>query len=160
MEPNDPFDALVRPSEGSRLTVYDDATGKPIVPGTLVRGHPTIGIGRALDTHGISVTEEALLYQNDKRAVYLSVATALPWFPSLDATRQAVIASMAFQMGLGGLLQFHNTLSLVQAGKYDAAAAEMLESLWAKETPARANLLASVLRSGDISSAQSASTLT
>lgn len=29
--------------EGLRLTVYDDATGKPIVAGSRVVGNPTIG---------------------------------------------------------------------------------------------------------------------
>ena len=38
--------------EGIRMLVYDDATGRPIGPGTLVRGHPTIGIGTDSDLKG------------------------------------------------------------------------------------------------------------
>ena len=51
--------------EGQLLTVYDDATGAAIKPGTSVKGHPTIGIGRALDVHGISAAEAAYLLGND-----------------------------------------------------------------------------------------------
>jgi len=147
----DAFDQLVIPAEGSRLTVYDDATGKPIVPGYTVIGHPTIGVGRCLDTHGISAEEEQTLYQNDKQAVYAALGSALSWFGTLDTVRQAVIASMAFQLGIGGLLQFHNTLTYVQNGNYAEAASNMLSSLWAQQTPARAKMLASVMTTGVMS---------
>lgn len=56
---------MLRAEEGLRLTVYDDATGKPIKPGTLVKGHPTIGIGRALDVNGITEAEAEYLKAND-----------------------------------------------------------------------------------------------
>ena len=43
--------ARLTDEEALRFVVYDDATGRPIVPGTHVIGHPSIGIGRALDVH-------------------------------------------------------------------------------------------------------------
>lgn len=54
--------------EGKRRFVYDDATGAPLSPGVLCKGHPTVGIGRALDVHGISVVEGQLLRANDIQA--------------------------------------------------------------------------------------------
>lgn len=146
----DAFDQLVMPEEGSRLQVYDDATGKPITPGSICKGHPTIGRGRALDTHGISQTEEEMLYQNDKTGVYAGLQSKLPWWDGLDPPRQAVVASLAFQMGLGGLLTFHDMLTYLSTKNFDYAASSLLASQLAKQTPARANLLANVLKTGQV----------
>ena len=46
--------------EGVRLRVYDDATGEPLHPGMTLKGHPSIGYGRALDVNGISLKESKL----------------------------------------------------------------------------------------------------
>lgn len=54
--------------EGKRNFVYDDATGHAIGPGTHCVGHPTIGVGRALDVHGISMSEGQLLNAHDALA--------------------------------------------------------------------------------------------
>jgi lysozyme len=55
---------------------------------------------------------------------------------------------MAFQMGTEGLLGFERTLSLIRDGKYENAAAAMLQSKWAQQTPARAKRMADQMRSG------------
>jgi hypothetical protein len=34
---------LVKTAESFRRFAYDDATGKPLVPGDTIKGHPTIG---------------------------------------------------------------------------------------------------------------------
>jgi lysozyme len=146
----DAFDTLVMNEEGLRFQVYDDATGKPIIPGYIVVGHPTIGYGRALDTHGISVSEVTVLYQNGKQAVYKDLGIALSWFNGLDTVRQAVLASMAFNMGVAGLLQFHDTLAAVQAGNWQAVHDAMLASEWAKQLPLRSNQLAAIMYSGSL----------
>jgi lysozyme len=134
--------------EGLRLYVYDDATGKPIVPGTFVKGHPTIGIGRALDTHGITEEECGVLFRDDIDAVAKQLHDAMPWAFDLDDARLDVLLEMAFNMGIAGLQKFKNTLADVQAGNYAKAADEMLESLWAKQVGARAQRLAQQMRTG------------
>jgi hypothetical protein len=40
---NDALTTQIMADEGLRLTVYDDATGKPIVASSRVVGNPTIG---------------------------------------------------------------------------------------------------------------------
>lgn len=140
---------LLTKDEGVRLTVYDDATGQAIKPGSHVIGHPTIGIGRALDTHGLTQREAAELLHNDMWAVSGEIYKRLPWVEQLDEVRQVVLASMAFQMGVDGLLGFHDTLQAVQAKAYTRAAQEMLSSHWAQQTPARAKRLAEMMRTGE-----------
>jgi lysozyme len=139
---------MLEREEGLRLTVYDDATGKAIVPGTLVVGHPSIGIGRALDVRGISTGEADFLLENDINEVLAQVREELPYFDGLSARRQVVLLAMAFQMGIGGLLGFRNTLAMVKAGDYSGAATGMLNSRWAKQTPARARRMSDIMRDG------------
>lgn len=133
--------------EGVRLVVYDDATGKPIVPGTTVKGHPTIGIGRCLDTEGITLVEAHELLQDDIEGI-INTLSAQPWWGGLNDTRRAVLVCMAYQMGVTALLSFKNTLAHVAAGQYAQAADEMLNSVWARQTPARAKRMADMMRHG------------
>ena len=53
--------ALLTADEGMRLDLYDDKTSKTIKPGSVVEGHPTIGVGRALDVFPLT-REEGQLY--------------------------------------------------------------------------------------------------
>lgn len=147
-----PVDAMLETmlgrDEGSRLRVYDDATGEPIVPGTTVKGHPTIGTGRALDTHGISSAEADYLLMSDIVNVQLEAEKAFPWYDGLTTERKAVIASMLFQLGLGGVQGFHQFLSAMEYQNWSRAAAEMRSSKWYEETPARAERLAVQMETG------------
>lgn len=123
--------------EGYRQFVYNDTLG-----------HPTVGFGRALDTRGVTRDEATTLLGNDIAAFTAEVRAALPWTLSLDETRLGVLVEMAFQLGTDGLLKFHQTLGCIQRGDWDGAATQMLGSLWAKQTPARAQELAEIVRSG------------
>jgi lysozyme len=143
-----PLAALLAREEGLRLAVYDDATGKPLLPGMRLVGHPTIGIGRCLDRKGISRAEALALLENDTAEVRAQVAAALPWSAALGEARRMVLEAMAFQMGIAGLLKFRLTLAAIERGDFAAAAEGMLASAWARQTPARAARMAALLREG------------
>jgi lysozyme len=120
--------------EGAESCAYQDSLG-----------YWTIGVGRLIDSRkggGLSNEEIEFLLENDIRAKTREVLLALPWMPRLSEPRQAVLIGMAFQMGVSGLLQFKRMLSAVEDGQYFEAAAQMVESTWAKQTPARAQRLA------------------
>lgn len=137
---------LIR-DEAIKLVVYDDATGEPIVVGTTVRGHPTIGIGRALDVHGITSDEASYLLQNDIARTVHQLGT-LDWFDVMDAVRQRAVVNMAFQMGFGGVSTFHTMISCIRAQDWHGAAAAALQSRWATQTPERAARVTKLLESG------------
>ena len=139
---------MLRAEEGLRLTVYDDANGQPIRPGSVVVGHPSVGWGRALDVRGITAEEAEALLAADVDAIFAALNEHLPWWQGLTPRRQAVVAAMCYQMGLAGLLKFRATLRAMQLGDYDTAAHGMLASLWAKQTPARAKRMAAQMREG------------
>lgn len=134
--------------EDIRLHVYDDATGEPLHPGMTLKGHPTIGIGRALDTNGISREEAQMLLRDDMIRCTDDLLRALPWIDDLNPVRQRVLANMAFNLGTAGLLQFHAALTLCQKGDYTGAANEMLKSQWAKQVGDRAIRLSNRMRMG------------
>lgn len=144
---NNLFD-LLRRDESLRLTVYDDATGKPIVPGTLVKGHPSIAYGRALDVEGVTKDESEYLLANDVSRVKIDLATAMPWITTLAEPRQAVLQSLAYNMGLAGLETFKLMLAAVESGDFNLAASEMLRSKWMGQVGDRAIRLANQMRTG------------
>ena len=123
--------------EGLRLKPYKDSVGKL-----------TIGIGRNLDDRGISHATAEQMLEEDIDLVLSQLEDKLPFFKGLDVVRQRVLADMCFNLGINGLLGFHNTLSFIEEGRYDAAATNMLLSKWAKQVGPRAHTLARMMREG------------
>lgn len=150
---DDPFDMLkmvqeLTNDEGRFLKVYDDATGRPIRPGTIVKGHPTIGIGRCLDIKGLSSSEVTYLLANDIDD-YRDELNGQGWYVGLDPVRQRAIVNMRHQLGLAGLLSFHAMIEALSIHSWAEAATAARASAWFKETPARANRIIAMLLTGD-----------
>lgn len=76
------------------------------------------------------------------------VSSVFGWFATLNGIRQGVLVEMAFQLGLAGLLGFTRMLSDCRFSNFVGAAAEMLNSDWHKETPARCEALAEIMKMG------------
>lgn len=115
-------------------------------------GYWTIGVGRLVDARkggGLSEDEIEYLLANDVRQKTAEVRALCPFFDALNEPRQAVLVGMAFQMGAAGLAQFRQTLAAVRDERFANAAALMLQSLWAKQTPARANRMARQMETGE-----------
>lgn len=126
--------------EGTVLTEYKDHLG-----------FSTIGTGRLIDKRkggGISQDEADYLLDNDINKRHAELLRRAPWMAGLDPARFGVMLNMAFQMGVEGLFGFKNTLAMVKDGDYDGAAKGMLQSLWAKQTPARAQRLSKQMATG------------
>ena len=124
--------------EGMRLKPYRDSVGKL-----------TIGCGRNLDDVGISRGEAMGLLANDVERVMSQFDRAIPWWwTRLDGIRRAVLVDMGFNMGIQALLGFKATLGVVQAGRYELAAQDMLASRWAGQVGRHADDLAQMMRSG------------
>tara|TARA_R100000700_G_C3104941_1_gene100418 strand:+ start:86 stop:520 length:435 start_codon:yes stop_codon:yes gene_type:complete len=65
---------------------------------------------------------------------------------SINDTAKEVIIEMVFQLGIGGVGKFKNMWSALDREDYGEASFQMLDSLWAKQTPARAGKLAGKMR--------------
>lgn len=134
--------------EGYRVLAYDDATGMVIRPGYTMKGHPTVGVGRCLDTMGLRDEEISYLLAGDITE-RLDGLKSFSWFTSLDGVRQRAIVNMAFQLGRDGLLEFTSMIKAIAAKDYAAAAYLGLQSKWASETPARAMRVMTMLKTGE-----------
>lgn len=124
--------------EGFRPHAYQDSVGKL-----------TIGIGRNLDDVGISHEEALVLLANDVKCARILLADRLPWtVTALDEARKGVLINMCFNMGIFRLLEFKQFLAALQAADYKLAAAQMLDSKWAKQVGGRAQRLAAQIETG------------
>lgn len=136
------FAALLRRHEGMVLHAYADSLG-----------YTTIGIGRCIDKRvggGISASEAWYLLQNDISRIEGELDRELPWWRDLDDVRQLVLASMCFQMGVGKLLRFTNTLAAIKDGRWADAGLGVRSSLWYRQTPRRAEEMAVMLETGQM----------
>jgi GH24 family phage-related lysozyme (muramidase) len=136
------------PEEAVRLYVYDDATGQAIRAGTVCRGNPTIGIGRNLAANGISAAEADLMCVNDINRVAADLDNRLSWWRKLSPVRQRQILDLAFNMGVGGLLNFTHFLAAMQAGHWPDAVAELQQSHWWQEVGTRGPAIADRILTG------------
>ena len=128
---------LVR-HEGLRLKPYRCTAGKL-----------TIGIGRNLDDRGISQKEAYAMLGRDIQDCEQWLIDEIPdVYCGLDEIRQSVLLNMCFNLGIKGLLEFKNTLSLIGAGDWERAANNMLASRWAKQVGLRAIELSELMRKG------------
>lgn len=142
-------DQLMR-DEGCKLGAYKDSLG-----------FWTIGFGHKLNVpsdEGCNVLwtmdqAHANLIE-DIRVKFMALRAALPWVDDLDVVRRGALTNMAFNMGIGvkggkhGLLSFSGFLGLMEAHKFEEAAADEMHTLWAKQVGARATRLSEQIRRG------------
>ena len=130
--------AQLKVHEGVRSKVYLDT-----------EGIETIGVGRNLRDRGLSDDEIEFLLANDIRDFQEEVDRTFGWWSDLDDVRQRVIVDMAFNMGRGSLSKFKNTLGHIEAGRYEEASVEMLDSKWARQVGNRAQCLSNMMKTGE-----------
>lgn len=116
----------------------------------VTQGKLTIGIGRNLDDVGMSEMEVLYLQENDVTRVAIELDHTFPWFQSLNTSRRIVILSMAFNLGIHGLKNFRNMIQAIEAGDFELASLEMLQSSWSIQVKGRADRLADIMKNGHI----------
>jgi lysozyme len=146
---------MLRREEGNALKAYPDPVS---------HGDPwTIGVAHT----GPEVVEGLVWTQAQADATFevdvdhaeAECRGAFPWFDQLNEARQAVLIGMVFQMGLGhaphagaegtGLLGFPKALAAIHDQRWHDALGQLLDSRWAKQTPARALRMARQMETGE-----------
>ena len=122
----------IQRQEGLCLTPYHDT-----------EGHLTVGYGHRLDGPISKAAADSYLTIDLEHA---EAGVRDLGVPLLDRVRHDVLADMIFQLGLFGVLKFDRFLVALRSSDWDSAANEMLDSVWARETPARAKELADLMR--------------
>ena len=124
----------IKTSEGFRGMPYKDHLG-----------FDTIGYGTKLP---IDEEEGEMLLRHRMGKSINELRRLRPEYNSLPDVARDIIDEMIYQLGAAGVGNFSNMWLALREGNYMRAAAEMLDSLWAKQTPSRAKRLAK--RMGDI----------
>ena len=125
--------ADIKRHEGYSKRVYKDTLG-----------YDTIGIGflvssLELDEDVCDTILERRLLSNEK-----VLNNKLTWYKDKPQKVKNILQNMYYQLG-NRLFDFVKTLHYIENGKYRAGAIEMLDSLWAKQTPNRAKELSETL---------------
>ena len=102
----------------------------------------TIGHGLTWLTEG----ESLHILTGRIQQLHLKLLDDLDWYKDMPPEIQGVIIEMCYQMGFAGFCKFKKAIAKMQEKKRKGAADEMLDSLWAKQTPSRANRLADIVR--------------
>tara|TARA_E500000305_G_scaffold104324_1_gene100551 strand:+ start:3172 stop:3579 length:408 start_codon:yes stop_codon:yes gene_type:complete len=126
----------IKESEGFRSKVYK-----------CTEGYDTIGYGFAIKDLEL---DEDICHQILVKKIEALKKKALNKFPFMSKVPEEkcnIIYEMCFQMGVSGVSKFKKMLLALENGNYDKASAEMLDSLWAKQTPNRALKLSNEMKS-------------
>ena len=135
--------------EGVRDRCYDDGDGLPVVPGKTMIGHPTIGVGRCLDTKGLNPREINEVFNNDLLDAEEIVRTIFGYEIFQESDRRiAALLSMAHNLGKGGLLRFIKMIDAIKRRNWNEAANEAQNSLWYNQTGNRGKEIVQLLKEG------------
>jgi len=125
-------------------------------------GYPTVGIGLRVGYKGQPLAhfegfpkmprEVAELWckSHTEEIVYSfeSYPLILNALEKCNAVQEAVLISMAYQIGVSGLSKFKNMLGYCIEGNFEKAGEEMLNSRLARQTPNRTNRQSQMLKTG------------
>jgi len=132
-------------------------------------GISTIGIGRNLEGRGIDdyelmhmnktldeivsngLTKEEAYYlcNNDIDIVEQELVKQKPLVMELDEARQMCLVDMGFNLGIPRLMKFKKMWEAIERQDFEWAAAEMLNSRWAKQVGKRADNLSKIMEHGE-----------
>lgn len=158
------IERMLRSDEGVKNIVYWDKLG-----------YPTVGIGHLImykKTRDLNVISRKLsadlgrpvgtvITSDDITKLFISDLgrtqaeirknkVIAPAYNKANRSRQMALENMAFQMGTGGLAKFKTSLGLMAAGKWVEASTQLKESVWARQTPGRANRICMVIKNGNL----------
>lgn len=112
-------------------------------------GYLTIGYGHNIESKGIKPLFGELLLLEDINDVTIELDSYIPWWREINESSQRVLIDMGF-MGVRKLLQFEKMLGLLRAKQYDAAAAEIIHSKYAKQVGQRAQDNFNMMRASNV----------
>ena len=109
-------------------------------------GYDTIGYGFTIKDLEIDKDVADLILMKKLHTLLQRITIAFPWFENIDNIAKSVVVNMCYQLGIRGFSKFKKTIYLLETEQYEEASIEMLNSLWAKQTPIRAKELSEQIR--------------
>ena len=98
--------------------------------------------------HGVEYSKEELdaVFESDFKIALTSAEELLEGL-DVPETVKGIVCEMCFQLGKPRVMKFKRMWEGIEAGDYNAAADEMIDSNWHKQTTARCEDLAELMRS-------------
>jgi lysozyme len=120
----------IKKNEGYKPTVYQ-----------CTQGYDTIGYGFAIKD--LYLTKEVcdLILNQKVSQLKININKSFDWYKDSPEEVKDVVTEMCYQIGLSGFSKFKKTIYYLETKQYQEASVEMLDSLWAKQTPNRAKSL-------------------
>ena len=124
----------IKKHEGYRSSVYQ-----------CTENHDTIGYGFAIKDLELDedIAEMILIRKLEK--LQKRIASTFGWFFNSPEDVKDVVTNMCYQLGVSGFSKFKKTIYLLETEQYQEASIEVLDSLWARQTPNRAKELSEIL---------------
>ena len=139
-------------NEGMRQKPYLDCCGKPwreCVCPPEKKGWLSIGPGINLD-EGLSATILHSIFQDKFEHAKQDLNRVFPWAASrLNDARYTVLLDLVYNMGIGRLQGFKNTMAAIKAEDWQRAHDELLDSKYATQVGERAKRNARQLLTGE-----------
>lgn len=151
---------MLRIDEGYDNKLYKDTEGYwTIGIGQLITKNPSKDVardelnklmGRNCDGQITQREAEELFNRSVEKARtgIVNNASLKPVYDVLDEIRRCALINMVFQMGVAGVVGFPKGMRLLKAKQWDAAAIELADSRWYKQTPNRAKRVIATFKTG------------
>ena len=126
----------IKKHEGFRSKVYK-----------CTEGYDTIGYGFAIKDLVLDENVAELILMKKIQKLLERILVVFPWFEESSNEIKFVVTNMCYQLGITGFSKFKKTIYYLETEQYEEASIEMLNSLWAKQTPSRAKELSEIVKS-------------
>ncbi len=132
----------IKEHEGFRDTVYSDSLGFA----TVGYGHLVLPTDNFVE--GVAYPKEQLetVFDNDFQIALTSAEELLEEI-EVPETVKGIICEMCFQLGKPRVMKFKKMWEGIEVGNWNKSADEMIDSNWHKQTTARCEDLAELMRS-------------
>ena len=130
----------LRQEEGYRRFAYQDSVGLA-----------TIAIGRCIaEGHGYGIDEDEAMWllRRDIERVAKDCEGAFNFWNDVSNNIRETLIMLVFQMGIAGVQRFSKMLRAIETADWAESAAQLLDSRFATQTPARAKRMAKRLARG------------
>ena len=124
-----------------------DFEGMVLKSYTCPTGYTSVGVGRNLETNGITEEEAMYLLNNDITNVIKDLDKHWIAWRKLPITAQYVCIDVVFNMGINTWMSFRMTRSYMELNEWEKAGDELLNSKYAEQVGRRAIFNSEQLRS-------------
>ena len=129
----------IKKHEGYVGVVYKDSLGID-----------TIGYGFAIKDLELDVDVCDIILERKVKALNDMIMIKFNWYRYMPQEIKDVVTEMCYQLGVGGFSKFKKTIAYLQNKQFRDASEEMLDSLWAKQTPNRAKELSKKVKEVEV----------